>query len=220
MQMEQINTDNAARKADAMPNKGWSYRGYLPHFDSGEVAQFITFRLYDSVPEEVITRWKAELNWQKTTAADSPESVEMRKRIETYADAGHGQCFLKDKRITQMVENALLYFDQQRYDLYEWRVMPNHVHLLCRIYSGWNLEKIIHSWKSFTAHRANQMLNRTGQFWMLDYFDRYIRDQYHFLKTVEYIRNNGRRLRTQTSHPQVAPAESRCLCDRDGRVPR
>jgi len=25
---------------------GWHSRGYLPHFDGGELAQFITFRLY------------------------------------------------------------------------------------------------------------------------------------------------------------------------------
>ena len=175
-------------------NKGWSCRGYLPHFDNGEVVQFITFRLYDSVPESVIAQWKTELNWREDSAADSKETIELRERIEVYADAGHGQCFLKDKRIKQLVEDALLYFDQQRYELFEWHIMPNHVHLLCRIYPDWNLEKTIHSWKSFTAHKANEMLSRTGQFWMLDYYDRYIRDQYHFIKTVEYIRNNGKQI--------------------------
>ena len=164
-------------------NKGWSYRGYLPHLDSGEVSQFITFRLFDSVPDNVIAQWKTELNYREDTASDSPEAFELRERIETYADAGHGQCFLKEKRIAQLVENALLCFDQQRYELFEWKIMPNHVHLLCRIYPDWNLDEIIHSWKSFTAHKANKMLNRTGPFWMLDYFDRYIRNQKHFLKT-------------------------------------
>jgi len=173
-------------------NKGWTYRGYLPHFDSGEVVQFITFRLYDSVPEEVINQWKNELNWHDSIKPDSEESIELLKRIETYADAGHGQCFLKDRRIKRLVEGSLLFFNETRYQLYEWKVMPNHVHVLCRIFPEWNLEKTIHSWKSFTSHKANEILNRTGSFWMLDYFDRYIRDEYHFLKTVEYIRNNGK----------------------------
>lgn len=171
--------------------KGWSYRGYLPHFDNGERIQFITFRLYDSVPEHVIEQWKNELNWRESLAADSKETIELYKRIELYADAGYGQCFLKDKRIFQLIENTLLHFDQQRYELYEWKIMPNHVHLLCKIYPAWNLENILHSWKSYTSHQANKILNRTGQFWMEDYYDRYIRDKTHFINTVKYIQNNG-----------------------------
>jgi hypothetical protein len=31
---------------------GWHSRGYLPHFDGGELAQFITFRLHDALPDQ------------------------------------------------------------------------------------------------------------------------------------------------------------------------
>jgi hypothetical protein len=33
---------------------GWYDRGRLPHFDGGSISQFLTFRLYDSVPQELI----------------------------------------------------------------------------------------------------------------------------------------------------------------------
>jgi putative transposase len=33
-----------------MPSKGWHSRGYLPHFDSQEIVQFVTYRLADSLP--------------------------------------------------------------------------------------------------------------------------------------------------------------------------
>src|SRR5258705_11438 len=33
--------------------KGWHSRGYLPHFDSPQTVQFVTFRLADSLPEAV-----------------------------------------------------------------------------------------------------------------------------------------------------------------------
>jgi REP element-mobilizing transposase RayT len=69
--------------------------------------------------------------------------------------------------------------------------MPNHIHLLCKMLQGWELGKTVHSWKSYTAHKANEILKRTGQFWMVDYYDRYIRDETHFLKTIKYIKNNG-----------------------------
>ena len=31
---------------------------------------------------------------------------------------------------------------------------------------------------------------RSGQFWMEDYFDRYIRNEKHYWNTVRYIENN------------------------------
>jgi putative transposase len=34
-------------------HKGWHSRGYLPHFDSAETVQFVTFRLADSLPRAV-----------------------------------------------------------------------------------------------------------------------------------------------------------------------
>ena len=45
----------------------WSKRGYLPHFDSGEVVQFITLRLYDSVSVKAIKRWEQGLMLLKQT---------------------------------------------------------------------------------------------------------------------------------------------------------
>jgi putative DNA methylase len=68
--------------------------------------------------------------------------------------------------------------------------MPNHVHSLMTRFEAYELSDILHSLKSFTAHEANNLLSRNGQFWIEDYFDRYIRNQEHFEKTVNYIENN------------------------------
>jgi putative DNA methylase len=67
--------------------------------------------------------------------------------------------------------------------------MPNHVHVLIEM-MGESLSKIVHSWKSYTAHQANKLLGRNGVFWGPDYFDRYIRDEKHLNATVEYILRN------------------------------
>jgi len=40
---------------------GWHSRGYLPHFDAGEVFQSITFRLHDSMPQSLLEMWREEL---------------------------------------------------------------------------------------------------------------------------------------------------------------
>ncbi len=39
-----------------MQHKGWHSRNYLPHFDSEDTIQFVTFRLADSLPKTAIDR--------------------------------------------------------------------------------------------------------------------------------------------------------------------
>ncbi|MDZ7345719.1 MAG: transposase [candidate division KSB1 bacterium] len=170
-------------------HKGRHSRGYLPHFDAGNIFQFITFRLHDSVPASVIEQWKQELHWREGLAADSKETVELRKRIEQYADSGRGACYLRNERIARLVQDALKYFDGERYRLIAWCIMPNHVHVLIEVMDV-SLSKILQSWKSYTAHEANKLLGRSGAFWGPDYFDRYIRDEKHFQATVKYILQN------------------------------
>ena len=139
---------------------GWHSRGYLPHFDAGEVFQSITFRLYDSMPQRLLEEWKHEL------ASESEEREdELRYRIEAYLDRGIGACYLADERIAALVQSALTYFDSQRYRLSAWVVMPNHVHLLAAPCIDHSLSNIMHSLKSYTAQEANRLLNRRGNFW-------------------------------------------------------
>jgi len=89
-----------------------------------------------------------------------------------------------------MVQNSLLKFDGSRYRLFAWVVMPNHVHTLMTRFESYELKDLLHSHKSYTAHEANKILQRTGKFWIDDYFDRYARNEKHFYKTIEYIENN------------------------------
>src|SRR4051812_34050291 len=88
--------------------RGWHSRGYLPHFDAGEeYTQFVTFRLAHSVPADVVNGWVQELR-------DRPEQereIELNRLIEKYLDTGYGACHLRDQRIAELVENALLHFD-------------------------------------------------------------------------------------------------------------
>ena len=192
--MQEHNNHNNAREPRALPEplpevKEWHSRGYLPHREFKSL-QFITFRLYDSVPAKIVRLWKDELLIDDATNTNDPKMQELRKRIDKYEDAGYGQCFLKDERIAELVQNNLLHFDGERYRLIGWCIMPNHVHVLIEVMEGWTLSLIMHGWRSYTAHEANRILNRTGDFWQNDYFDRYIRSQEHFNKVVGYIDNN------------------------------
>ena len=167
----------------------WRSRGYIPHVE-GFLVQSIAFRLHDAVPASVVQGWKDELAWIEGLPASDPREVRLRKLTIRYEDAGHGACWLRDPCIAALVEDALLHFDGQRYRLIAWCIMPNHVHVLAETREEWPLAAIVHSWKSFTAHRASVILNHSGDFWFREYFDRFIRDDRHFAAAVGYIEMN------------------------------
>ncbi len=109
------------------------------------------------------------------------------KRISIKVTAG---VYLKEERVATMVQNSLLFHDGERYRLSSWVVMPNHLHFLATPCAGIELSEIQHSLKSYTAHEANKILGRTGQFWQVEAFDRFIRNHDHYIKTIAYIENN------------------------------
>ena len=156
--------------------KGWHSRGYLPHFDSAETIQFVTFRLADSLPAAVA------------------QTLEHREggvhRIEQELDLGLGECWLRRPEIASFVQDGLLQFYGERYCLLAWCLMPNHVHVVIDVANGHSLTEIVRSWKSFTARKGNALLRRSGPFWYPDYFDRYMRNEEHFNQTVEYVEQN------------------------------
>ena len=184
-QREQVFLDMAGQN-HLNPPDGWHSRGYLPHFDGGEIPQFITFRLADSLPQELLHKWRHELGAEPDVGDDAA----LRKRIELYLDQGYGKCYLSDSRIAEIVQNSFLFFDRERYRLSAWVVMPNHVHMLLTPCAGQELSAILQSLKSYTANEANKIAKRKGQFWQPESFDRYIRNADHFAKVIAYIENN------------------------------
>jgi REP element-mobilizing transposase RayT len=174
------------RNKELLRAAGWYSRGYLPHFDGRALPQFISLHLADSVPSTVLERWKQELDIKNSEG----DRVLLQNRIERYADQGYGKAFLRDAKLAQMVQETLMRDDGKRYLLSSWVVMPNHVHMLFKRSEEDKLAEIMQAFKSITAHKANKLLRRSGEFWMPDYFDRFIRSTKHYQKTVEYIENN------------------------------
>ncbi len=186
-------------------------RNYLPHIENKQY-QMITFRLNDSVPRHVVEQWKATLNHITGSQVSAPAATGSRvstpvptkspykthqqeihrllKLIDQYEDAGIGECLLRDDSIAQIVQDTLLFNHQKKYELICWCIMPNHVHTLIAPVEGMSLSEIMYDWKSYTTHAINKALNRKGKLWMMEYFDRYIRDDNHFQKVVNYIHNN------------------------------
>jgi REP element-mobilizing transposase RayT len=152
--------------------------------------QSIVFRLADAVPLTLIEMWKQQLHVDRRTPANDPRMIGLRRRIDRFEDAGDGSCVLRDARAAGIVENAFFHFDRERYGLIAWCVMPNHVHVMTEMYEGFTLPMILHSWKSYTAKEINKLLRKSGQLWLAEYHDRFIRDERHFHASVAYIEKN------------------------------
>ncbi len=168
------------------PHKGWHSRGFLPHLDVAGEVQALTFRLADALPADVIRRWRREMDDED----DGKRLKRLHQMIARYEDAGHGSCCLGEPECAEIVQNALLHFDGERYRLMEWCVMPNHVHVLIHCGHGFALGGVVKSWKTFTARMIHATRGGDGSLWARDYHDRYIRDLDHLANARSYIRNN------------------------------
>jgi len=183
----------SAFPASQSTHRGWYSRGYLPHCDYPGLLQSITYRLADSLPAAALERMDAELRSLPPQRRDR----ERRQRIEDWLDAGHGCCVLREPEAAACVVENWRHFAGERYDLIAWVVMPNHVHLLIRVYEGVSLGKIVQSWKSYTGRRIRAMMEESRAsapqsqgVWMREYWDRYVRDERHFEAVVRYIHDN------------------------------
>lgn len=174
------------RTGTGLKVQGWHSRGYLPHFDGGEICQSVTLRLADSVPESVLNKWRALVQHLPEEEAKRL----LRERIEKYTDQGYGKCFLRLHGVAMIVIDDLQKYDGTNYRLHTWVVMPNHIHLLFTPLEPHTLAEIMHSLKGYTATEANVLLNREGTFWQEDYFDRRIRDGNHFANAFDYVEFN------------------------------
>lgn len=165
-------------------------RGYLPHIDGGDLLQFVTFRLADSIPLERLK----ELRAQGAGLVRSEQQAERRRQLETWLDEGMGSCALANASVACIVRETLRRFDGERYALHAWCIMPTHVHVLIRSHES--LGRIVQSWKSYTARWVTNRRQELGlewhgsRFWMRDYWDRYIRSREHYERTLDYIHQN------------------------------
>ena len=181
---------NFEPRVSSFEPRGWNSRGYLPHFDSNDRIQHVTFHLVDSLPKETVERLVAEIQQVDPDRRD----IEMRSGLEALVDAGHGVCWLRRADCARIVQDALLHFDGERYRMIAWVVMPNHVHALFQTLDGWSMNTVVGSWKTFTANAIGRIVRQSGEpapsIWHPEFWDRFIRNDHHFASALAYIHNN------------------------------
>jgi REP element-mobilizing transposase RayT len=168
---------------------------YLLHWEQAGAAYFVTFRLGDSLPRELALQWLKE---REKALADQRNDGDAHRRVQkafakkmnALLDNGYGRCWLKRADAAGIVVNALRHFDEERYRLWAYSVMPNHVHVVLAPLDEHALSPIMHSWKSFTAKAINRLVKRTGPLWQPEYFDHAIRSHQQFERCIAYTLGN------------------------------
>jgi REP element-mobilizing transposase RayT len=165
-------------------------RGYLPHVIEPDSIYFVTFRLVDSLPAKALNQCKERAHIKVITHSTNKLNYEYQEAIQEYLDTSYGNCLLKKPEIASIVNTAIRYFNNDRYELLAWTIMPNHVHVLLKLLGNHVLSAILHSWKSFSSNEANRMLARTGEFWQREYFDVLVRSERQLEFFLRYVLNN------------------------------
>lgn len=192
---------------DFIPFDPWAhveiYEGNLPHWQQKGCTHFITWRTEDSIPASFLRQWnQARDIWLRVHEA-TPETLERlppEKLMEYHSrftttfhnelDRGHGACLLRKPAARKITEQALLFFDGERYEMGDFVVMPNHVHFLVRLKEGITIKEQCFSWKRFTSGEINRLTGRRGVFWQSESYDHIVRSL-EALRTIQnYIANN------------------------------
>ncbi|WP_338287279.1 transposase [Luteolibacter sp. LG18] len=180
----------------------------LPHWQQTDAITFVTFRLADAIPARSMRMWAEDRRrWLLARGVSGEGGLsetllglveeerrryfrEFGRRFHELLDAGSGACVLRDPDCSSIVANALEHFDGERYDLTDYVVMPNHVHVLVAPREGHSLTEVLHSWKRFTAREINRLIGRDGQLWQHESFDHLVRDAGSLEGFVRYVRDN------------------------------
>lgn len=92
-----------------------------------------------------------------------------------------------------LVLSILLDEQDKRYHLWAWVVMDDHVHVVVTLSMGVQLGKVLHTWKSFSAHQLQRRFGRKGQVWQHESYDRIIRNEHELEQNCNYIITNPER---------------------------
>lgn len=181
------------------------YRRYLPHILPPDERLFITFRLANSLPKDIILKLKAEKEAtveliRKTVTEETTRKVELykiQKRYFAKFDSYLHQClngvqYLAIEAIAEVLVEALHYRDTKYYQLHAFCIMPNHVHvLLTSTIHQEGFFRVLQSLKRHTARKSNELLDLTGNsFWGEESYDHVVRDDEEFVRIIDYIVQN------------------------------
>ena len=175
------------------------YTRHLPHQVPSGFPIFLNWNLKGSLPESAIEKLLEKRQRLEARAPRPGETLAERRLRENkilFAAADRlldqvtdGPMYLKDPDAAKVVEDAIRFGAGERYDLFAWCVMGNHVHVL--LTPRWELRGVTQGIKGYTAHEINGLHDARGRtFWQDESYDHWSRDEEEMLRIIEYIENN------------------------------
>ena len=215
---DEIQTGRAARFTGYLSYEYREYyRRKLPHIHHPGTTLFVTFRLAGSIPQTVLQTWRSERDWLKAKenqAKDEETRISFHRRwFKRFEDvlhsSGEGPMWLGEETVAAMMQECLHFRDGKLYELHAFCIMSNHVHIvfmplldaqklqpkittqgLRLVSDDPDLQAIMQSIKSYSAHKANKLLQREGEFWESESYDDWVRDDEEFMRIVRYVLEN------------------------------
>jgi putative transposase len=181
------------------PDEGAYYERHLPHQVPIGFPIFLNWNLKGSLPKRVVT----ELQQQRRRLEKEPrrrgETGRQRKvrheklmfamRDRCLDAAREGPLHLRDPRAATIVADSILWGAGERYELYAYVVMANHVHLL--LTPTVDLKVVTQGLKGYTSNRINGIQKARGRvLWQDESYDHWARDEEEMQRIIDYIENN------------------------------
>ncbi len=182
------------------------HRRNLPHIYLEGATFFITFRLKNSIPLEVLEKLKDETDYKKKAINQDKKLSSAEKEIALYNEEKRffwkydkalekyatDDDFLKKPEVAQIVADKMKEYDKKYYDLLAYCIMSNHVHLLFDTagYEDTDLSKVMKLIKGGSGFLCNQILQRKGTFWQEESYDHYVRNEQELSNIIDYIVEN------------------------------
>lgn len=172
----------------------------IVHWELAGAIYHISLHLADSVPVDQLAAWKEErmrfdILRQKRGGELSPEEVlGMRQvfdeRIERYLTSGFGCCALREPLVADAVASVLEHDNGERYDLREWTIMPNHIHVVVAPKKGYPMKGLVDQWKRVSAHAVTRFSAMKAPVWQRDFYSRIIRTREEYGRQMAYVWHN------------------------------
>ena len=185
-----------------------SYKRNLPHIHPENTPIFITFRLANSLPLEIMAQLKAEREIEKKALKRASkkdlrnfQKVHFARYDEWLDRIENTPRWLSDPKIARIVKEKLHELAKDHFHLFAYCIMPNHVHILIqsrlskKLPESGKTEKYpiadsMRLLKGSTARICNLALGRKGAFWAHESYDHFIRDEREFENVLAYILSN------------------------------
>lgn len=185
----------------------------LPHWHPPNAVFFVTFRLYGSLPQEVLEdlRHKREKEEQALTRQFqgdrlAEERYKLHKKLFAHYDNLLAQSntpnWLAEPQVTEIVRREIHALEPNAYRLVCYCIMPNHVHLVIDLldiphpaplkenqhYTA--LSQAMKLLKGRTGYACRKLIGGKGAFWQHESYDHVVRNQREFKNIIGYVLSN------------------------------